>query len=67
MPLTSGTTLGPYEILSPIGAGGMGEVGRMQVDLLSLRAAKPPDRLPDRPVDTLAAVSLELAVAYREC
>ena len=26
MPLTSGTTLGPYEILSPIGAGGMGEV-----------------------------------------
>ena len=25
MPLTSGTTLGPYEILSPIGAGGMGE------------------------------------------
>ena len=26
MPLTAGTTLGPYEILSPIGAGGMGEV-----------------------------------------
>ncbi len=26
MPLQSGTTLGPYEILSPIGAGGMGEV-----------------------------------------
>ena len=26
MPLTPGTTLGPYEILSPIGAGGMGEV-----------------------------------------
>ena len=26
MPLSSGTTLGPYEILSPIGAGGMGEV-----------------------------------------
>jgi len=26
MPLHSGTTLGPYEILSPIGAGGMGEV-----------------------------------------
>ena len=26
MPLHPGTTLGPYEILSPIGAGGMGEV-----------------------------------------
>ena len=26
MPLCAGTRLGPYEILSPIGAGGMGEV-----------------------------------------
>src|SRR6266516_481810 len=26
MPLATGTRLGPYEILSPIGAGGMGEV-----------------------------------------
>ena len=28
MPLPSGTRLGPYEILTPIGAGGMGEVYR---------------------------------------
>ena len=28
MPLNSGTRLGPYEIQSPVGAGGMGEVYR---------------------------------------
>ena len=54
MALASGTRLGPYEIVSPLGAGGMGEVYRARdtklnrdiaVKILPEPFASDPDRL----------------------
>jgi eukaryotic-like serine/threonine-protein kinase len=39
MPLASGTKLGPYEIVAPVGAGGMGEVYRARDTRLSRSVA----------------------------
>ncbi len=39
MPLQPGTTLGPYQIDAPLGAGGMGEVYKATDTRLDLTAA----------------------------
>jgi eukaryotic-like serine/threonine-protein kinase len=50
MPLTSGSKLGPYEIVAPLGAGGMGEVYRARDTRLDRVVAIKilPDHLADR-------------------
>ena len=49
MPLTSGEHLGPYEILSALGAGGMGEVYRARDTKLNRDVAI--KVLPVQPID----------------
>jgi len=68
MALTSGTKLGPYEIVSPLGAGGMGEVYRARdtrlgrevaIKALPEALAKDKDRLRrfEQEARTIAALS----------
>jgi len=68
MTLTAGTKLGPYEILSPLGAGGMGEVflasdskldRKVAIKVLPAEVASSPERLQrfERKAKTVAALN----------
>lgn len=68
MPLSAGTRLGPYEILAPIGAGGMGEVHRAKdtklkreiaLKVLADSFARDPERMArfQREAEVLAALN----------
>ena len=74
MPVAAGARLGPYEILSPLGAGGMGEVyaardtrldREVAIKLLPASFAHDADRL-RRCVDYAQQIAAGLAAAHEK-
>src|SRR5262245_51894147 len=75
MPLVAGTTLGPYEIIAPLGAGGMGEVYRahdprlkrdIAIKVLPDEVASSPDRLArfEREATTVAGLNHPIVTLF---
>jgi serine/threonine protein kinase len=75
MALTSGTKIGPYEIQSPLGAGGMGEVYRARdtrlgrdvaIKVLPEAVTKDADRLRrfEQEARTIAALTLSKPLGF---
>ena len=64
MSLAAGTKLGPYDVVAPLGSGGMGEVYRARDTRLGRQVAVkvlPPDLIPD--ADRLRRFELEARAA----
>jgi hypothetical protein len=68
MPLKSGSRLGPYEIVSAIGAGGMGEVSTAGCGLLRQQYTVPADgrRFPVNAIsEEAAAAPITIIASWR--
>jgi serine/threonine protein kinase len=66
MALTSGTKLGPYEVVSPLGAGGMGEVYRARDTRLEREVAVNQRHAPRPAAETSAPPAASASCRQRD-